>query len=614
VVKGFRDHTSDVYGAIPAVPSPRTLREWLQERPARRKILIWWIVAIIALGGAATQVPRGTRAVKGWQARRQADQALVLIDQQNWADGAKNVRSAFQLRPTEPEVWRAYARLLSRTGQGTLAVQWWQKFAQAKQLSVDDRRDYATAAIYARELGVASEQVAHVLSQPGGPAPMDLQLAGQLSTLRGYNSTAVTYAERILSDNRSNPREVLGANLLILANRSAESDSYKAAFDRLLRIARDERNPASAQALAVIAQQRAPARLTLPSTESFGLTLPDAPNSMMSLKEIAERLKENANSRAYHHMLALELRLRADPAREEELVASAIQSYGQSDDETLIALGSWLYSHRHFESVLSVIPYDRAVQRRELLMEHIDALAALGRIAEVKEMLLAEHAVLESAFQHMYLAVIRQRSGEATGAANEWQRALDTADSPRSLIGLADYAEKMGTLDIADAAYARLIIKQPELKSAYLSRFQLAQTRGQSAHARDLAREIMRLWPEDDATRMREIYLRLLLTSDAQEIAAAEKEAEPYVIHNPWNGSARSALALAQLKQGKMAAALKTLTEFTPGVPSSAISQAVYAAALDANGWKDKAREQARQLETENILPEERALIAPSLR
>jgi len=558
--------------------------------------------------------PQISRAAKGWQARRLAAQATLLMDQQQWLDASKKVRTAFQLRPTEPEAWRAYARLLSRTGQGTLAVEWWQKIAQSRPLSLQDHRDFATAALSARELTIASAEVALLLAETNGPTPVDLQLAGQLATLRGFNTTAVDYATHILEDARSGPREILAANLIILANTRPEFETYKEAYARIVRIAREESNPASAQALAFLAQQRTPARLTTPSTVSLDIALPETSSAALSLKEIADRLDRNSNSRPFHLMLALELRSRAEPGHERELFAKAIDLYGNGDDETLIALGSWLYSHGQFELLLKVLPLDRAVERRELLMEHIDALAALNRLEEVKEILLTEHAVLDPAFQHMYLAVVRFKLGDTTAASNEWLRALESAESPRALIGLADYAEKMRSFDIADAAYARLIKKQPDLKSSYLARFQLAESLEETAKAHDLAVEIMRLWPEDDATHMREVYLRLLLDSSEQTAKAAEDEVAPFVGKNPWDGSARSALALARLRQGKAAAALKTLTEFMPGVPSSAVSASVYAAASAANGWRDTARQEAQKLAAENILPEERALIAPLLR
>ena len=573
-----------------------------------------WAAVLVLIAAGVVMAPQISRAAKGWQARRLSAQASALMDQQKWLAASKKLRTAFQLRPTEPEAWRAYARLLSRTGQGTLAVEWWQKITQSRPLSIQDHRDYATAALSARELTIASAEVAFLLSQSTGPTPLDLQLAGQLATLRGYSSTAVDYATHILADERSGPREVLAANLIILANTRPELDTYKDAYARIVRIAREESNPASAQALAFLAQQRTPARLTTPSSVSLDLALPDASSNALSLKEIADRLDHNANSRPFHLMLALELRTRAEPVHENELFTKAVESYGNGDDETLIALGSWLYSHGQFELLLKVLPLDRAVERRELLMEHIDALAALDRLEQVKEILLGEHAVLEPAFQHMYLAVVRLKLADSTAASNEWFRALESAESPRALIGLADYAEKMRTFDIADAAYARLIKKQPELKSSYLSRFQLAESLGDTAKAHDLAVEIMRLWPEDDATHMRKVYLRLLLDSSEQTAKAAEDEVAPFVGKNPWDGSARSALALARLRQGKAAAALKTLTEFMPGVPSSAVSASVYAAASAANGWRDTARQEAQKLAAENILPEERALIAPLLR
>jgi hypothetical protein len=596
--------------SLPKVPSPKNIAHWLREKPRRRRIVALWMVALACLVGLGFAAPRISRSVKGWQARRHAARAMVLIDQQNWADAMDRIRTAFYLRPLEPEVWRAYARLLSRTGQGVVGVEWWQKVAQARSLSANDRRDFAAAALSSSELGIASEQIALLMRQPAGPTPRDLLLAGQLATLRGYTSTATKYAEQILADNQSLSREKLGANLLILSNKTPETTEYKDAFARLVAIARDQQDPSSPQALAVLGRQRVEARLTsAQSNGALDIAIPDVAGTAMSLREIADRLEHNPNSRPSHRMLALELRVLVDPSREDELVAKAIKEYAGGDDETLMALGSWLYSRHRFQSVLDVLPLDRAAERRELLMERIDALAALNRLTEVKQLLLSEYPVLEPAFQHMYLAIVRAKLGEKAAVANEWYRALALAESPYALIGLADYAEKRGVPEVADAAYARLIKKQPDLKSAYLSRFELAQSRGQTAKAYDLALEIERLWPEDDATHMREIYLRLLLTSDVAQAKAAEEEAAPFLARNPWDGSARSAVALAQLKQGKVAAALTTLTEFTPGVPSSAISRAVYAAALEANGWKDEARKQAKQLSTEDILPEERALL-----
>jgi Tfp pilus assembly protein PilF len=598
--------------SLPRVPSPKRIVAWFRARRRRRQILVRLTLLVIAAALLSIVARPASHRIKAWQSRRLAAQALVLIEQEDWTEAVEKVQTSFWLSQTQPETWRASALLLTRTAQSALAVEWWQKFAQSRPLSIEDHRNYADAALSARELIIASAQIDLLLTQQAGPTPRDLLLAGQLATLRGYSSYAVGYAERILGDVSSDSRERLGANLLVLANRPVDSPMYAKASENLLNIARDETNRASAQALAVLAQQRLPG-LTNPVAKSLSISLPDVSNKAISLNEIADRLARNPNSRPFHQMLALELHARAEPARTDELIARAIQSYGDEDDETLVALGSWLYSHSRFESMLGVLPLERAARRRELLMERIDAMAALGRLAEVKELLLREYPVLAQAFQHMYLAVVSARLGETTAAANEWYRALDTAESPQTLIGLADYAEKNGALGIADAAYARLITIQPALKEAYILRLQLTEARGETAKARTIATEIIKLWPEDIDTRIHEIYLRLLLAGSGLESKTAETQAEAFVSQNPWDGSARTTLALARLREGKAAAALNALTEFTPEVPSSAVSQAVYAAALAANGWQDKARAEAEKLATIRLLPEERALIAPLL-
>jgi Tfp pilus assembly protein PilF len=593
------------------VPSIQDVRDWVREDPKRRrKILACWAVAFVALIALAFAAPTLSRHIKAWHARRLAARADMFVQKQKWREASQNLADAFRLRSTEPEVWRVYARFLTRTGQGNFALQWWQKLSVSRELTLDDKRDFAAAALSASELAIAAEQVAHLVERPGGPIPADLVLAGQLATVRGYTSTALDFCDRVLNDARATSFDKLGANLVNVANSGPELKRYQDAVARIIEIARNENDPASAQALAVLGRQIPSSQLTGTENNSpFGFSTPVAVPRGISLSDIADRLERNAYARPLQRMLAMELRAKVSPDREDSLVHKAIDLYANEDDETLVALGAWLYTRHRFAQMLDVIPIEHAEERRDLLMERIDALAALERYAELRELLRSEHAVLEQAFQHMYLAVVQRKLKDVTATANEWARALDAANSPRALIGLADYAEKNGALDIADEAYARLIRIQPELKSGYTSRLRIFQSRGETALAHDEAIEMVRRWPEDDATRMREVYLRVLLAQSASAAKEAEMEAAPYLAKNPWDGIARSALALAQLKQGQARAALTTLTEFTSQVPASAISLPVYAAALAANGWKDKAREQAKQLATENILPEERVLI-----
>src|SRR6478609_7990812 len=80
---------------------------------------------------------------------------------------------------------------------------------------------------------------------------------------------------------------------------------------------------------------------------------------------------------------------------------------------------------------------------------------APGRIQpsnEIKDDLMSERFTIEPVLQHMYLAVAQTHLGSATGATNEWQRAMEVAKTPENLSILAKYAEQNSVNDIADAA------------------------------------------------------------------------------------------------------------------------------------------------------------------
>ncbi len=117
-------------------------------------------------------------AIKGWQSRRLARQAFALIDQRKWAEANAKARDALLLRSTEPESWRAIARLASRTGQSRPALEWWKKVDEAHRLTVEDRRDFVGAALTSGEVTLAAKQVEALLAQRAGPAPIDIVFAG----------------------------------------------------------------------------------------------------------------------------------------------------------------------------------------------------------------------------------------------------------------------------------------------------------------------------------------------------------------------------------------------------------------------------------------------------
>ena len=294
-------------------------------------------------------------------------------------------------------------------------------------------------------------------------------------------------------------------------------------------------------------------------------------------------------------------------------LAQTYQGGAELANETLVALATWLNKIGRPAKTLEVLPEARTIQRQDLFLQYVNALAALQRWSEVKDLFLSEHSVVDPMVQHMYLALAQARLGSATGANNEWQRALQVANTPEKLLTVAANAEQNSAPDIADAAYSEAIKIAPTNRAAYAGRLHLALAAGKTAQAQTIAAGIAQLWPDDAAVRNQDIYLRLLLGASGDAAEAAEREAQVLVAKEPQNWQARATLGLACLRLGRKQEALAAFrgSRVTGVEPPGAL--AVRAAILAANGYEDGARNDARLLSAKALLPEERTLIAPLL-
>jgi hypothetical protein len=645
--------------------------EEIRARRIRRFVLLGALVVCV-LGVVIYFAARPVGgAIKGWQSRRLAREAFALIEQGRWSDANAKARDAYLLRPTEPESWRAIARLASRTNQWPPALEWWKNVDEAHRLTVEDRHDYIAAALAAGEVTLASKQVQVLMSQRA-PAAIDLVWAGQLASRQSDPVLALDYAERVLADKRAKPFEIASAATLVLSLTSPYSQRYAEAWKQIENVARDPKNPAALGALVLLANEQAVPPLPAISNSSLSLEstpapspTPAAPPSVaggvdagrappptpptqsgdtvtldlvptspstpagrtMTLKEVADALENHPDARPSHKLLALEVRARQDPALTDQYVADAVERFGNAArlaqtyqggadlaDETLLALVTWLNKIGRPAKTLEVLPEARTIQRQDLFLQYVNALAALQRWSEVKDLFLSEHSVVDPMVQHMYLAVAQARLGSATGATNEWQRALQVANTPEKLLTVATNAEQNSAIDIADAAYSEAIKTAPTTnRAAYAGRLRLALAAGKTTQAQTIAAEIAQMWPDDAAARNQDTYLRLLLGASGDAAEAAERDAQVLVAKEPWNWQARATLGLARLRLGRNKEALAAFrgSRVTGVEPPGAL--AVRAAILAANGYDEGARNDALLLAAKPLLPEERALVAPLL-
>jgi hypothetical protein len=651
--------------------------EEIRARRIRRFVLLGALIACV-LGVAIYFAARPVGgAIKAWQSRRLAREAFALIEQRKWSEANAKARDAFLLRPTEPESWRAIARVGSRTGQWAPALEWWKKVDKAHRLTVEDRRDFVGAALMAGDTTIAAKQVEALLAQHA-PGPIDIVFAGQVAGRQSNPVLALDYAERVLADKRAKPYEILAAATLVLSVTNRSSQPYARAWKQIEDVARDPKNPASLDALAVLANEQAlqpmssvagNSSLSLesppapsptpaappsvaggvdagptpqPTSATQGAAVSSPPNTVtlnlaatspstaagrtMTLTEVADALENHPDARPSHKLLALEVRARQDPALTDQYVDDAVERFGnaarlaqtyqggaEQADETLTALAAWLNKIGRPAKTLEVLPQARAAQREDLFLHYLNALAALQRWNDIKGLLTSERFPIDPVLQHMYLAVAQTHLGSATGATNEWQRALEVANTPEKSLALAKYAEQNSANDIADAAYSEAVKIAPKNREPYTGRLRIALAAGHTAQAQTIAAEIAQLWPDDAEARNRDAYLRLLLGASDGVAEAAERDARVLVEKEPRNWQARATLGFARLRLGRAKDALAAIREprVTGVEPPGAM--AVRAAILAANGYEEGARNDAKILGAKPLLPEERALIAPLL-
>lgn len=606
---------------MPRIADVMLTTEEVRLRKRKRRQVVVGLIATIALVAVATLAARPVRdAIKGWQSRRHAEKAFALIEQSNWKEARDDAVAAFQLRPEEPQALRAVARLLARTRQPD-ALDFWHRLEEKAPLTRTDRRDQAAVALALGENDAAATAVHALFDNPGAdpPTPGDWVLAAQLAIQENSIANAQAAVDKVLENPRSSEREQFQAVLLQFAILAREDPDQRAAHQEIavtrLRKLADGQSSTSLEALTVIVRQ------------ALSRANGSAEPALMSTPALVQALQQHPLAKAQHKLLALDLQIHDDASVRESLINRGIAEWKDADPADVAVLAEWLNGKGEFQRQLDAIPLDRALQNRDLFLQHLDALGALGQWEEIKHLLQGERFPLDQVVASMYLARCNAQLGEKKASENNWKRALETARGDISkVISLASYAEKNGAVDVAEAAYQEASLQSPKLRAAQQGRLRIAQMRRDTAQMHAVLAEMLKLWPNDTAVQNDEAYTRLLLLRQAArepqvqssdtlaEAASIEQTAVSLVEREPASLPHRTLLALARLRQHKGAEALAVYEklQITPqALTPSAL--AVHAAVLAANGNADGARTEADQVAAETLLPEEHALIADLL-
>src|SRR5947209_2994268 len=382
-----------------------------RQRRRRRQIIITG--SLLLLVGIAVLVARPVRnAVRGWQARRHAARALVFIDQEKWREARDEASAAYRLRTTEPAALRAVGRLLSRAGQ-TDGLEFWKQLAAVTPLALDDLREEANLALKTNDLASAADAVEKLLKHDkANPTAADWLLAADIWGRKREYDKAADFAQKTLADSRAGRREQLQASLILenaVRNGSAALVKDPKAVDAKLGQLAAGNDDVSLDALVVLAQ--------------YALASPLNPANPPPLPpdELVRRINDHPLARAAHKLIAADLEMAQQPDQRAQIEQRETGRWKKASDDDLIAFATWLYQHGEYQRIIDAIPLPRAVLARELFLQYVNALGALGRWDEIRKLLESERYPLDPVIQSMYLARCYTQQGQALGAENNWQ-------------------------------------------------------------------------------------------------------------------------------------------------------------------------------------------------
>jgi predicted Zn-dependent protease len=553
---------------------------------ARRKRM--WIglgIGIVVLGLIAAFGARPAyRQLKTWRAHRFVAEGEALLAQQKGQEAYGKAQAAFQLSPLDPPTVRLMARVLSAFGQEQ-AIPFWNQVLESGKATDADRRELAATAIRQRQWAIAEQQL-NLLLRTNPPTVETLRLSSDFLLARGDIPQALRYARNAAATQPgdSGLRLFLGQRLLVSTN-SAEQLEGKQTL------------------LAVSAGS---------DTNALEATLLLASAVRLNPEEAAscaQRLLAHPARTLAHEFLAFDLQLRANPANRDSVIEAARRRYPPLGDEALLQLGRWLNRNREFERVLGVLSASKAFTSQDFFLVHLDALAGLGRWADVESALTAKNVPLDPFNIAVYRVRVAKELGQADLVPLYWTQAhRRAAENPQSLLYLAQYAERIGATEEAIKAWRRLTSFPNTSRMAFLSLVRLIQQASPDLRTlRDTLRQMSEQFPDDPAPRNDWAYLSLLLGED---IEAARAAATALVQKQPNMLSYRITLALGHLRAGDRPAAAKLLQGFqidwTATLPGW---QAVHAAVLAANGQLEEAGRATKKIPISQLKPQEKALI-----
>jgi len=570
-----------------SVPSNPPQKEAAQTRSLFQRILTpplrkWTIVGVVLLlGSAGFCVLPAYRGVIKWRAISLAAKAMDAAGKQKMELAFSLVRSAYQLRPMEPQVLRSVARICDLRGD-PLAQRFWQILTSLPEATQEDRQSYVQSALdWQVPDPKINDQLQWLLKSNPRNATLWLLLARWLE-FGGNLAQSQNAARQALALNPGNEEAALFLGKRLFMKTATHQEGLQ-----LL-------EPLIAK----------PDRIGLEATLLLAQQQEIAPNQIDLLKE---RLQNDPLGNVSHRLAALELALRKNPTRADELITDAMEHYRKAGGADLAEFGSWLNNHGVPSLVLRAIPRETALGDHKLLLIYLDALAMQKNWKEVESTVESPGVPLDKSVVELFIARCAQEMGENERASEHWRAAQSAAlGNPEQAFYVAKYARQCGRTAQAQSIYRSLTINGTTARAAYVEMMSMAARQG-TRELRGVLKEVLVRWPSDETAQNDYSYCSLLL---GEEIDKSRVSALELVKKSPGVIAFRTTLALAWLRSGKPKEALDVYRGLEIDWLSAPASFRAIAAAVSwANGQKAEARKMAGTFRVEDLKIEEQTLV-----
>ncbi len=541
----------------------------------------------VALGVTAFLLARPAyRMVKNWRSGvfvRRAEASMGRGD----LDAAKEESLlSLQLRPGRVDALRVLASVVEAKGSPEVLTLRMYIVDQAGATD-GDRINLGETALKANVPELTSRELAVLLSRDN-PAKETYILAGLLAVSQQQPALAREWFHKALEiDASCTTAEINLARVeLWMIGGEASEDRGLA---RLRRLALGKDN-AAFDSLRELVQWGSEHVSRFPFDEKWGAMLEKHPHAGLQEK-----------------CLVAEWKCRTFPMREPEIAEGLVAAARRAPPEQQREAGAWLNHHRLYERTLTSFPPGPDVPDSMVLVQ-LDALAALGKWDQIRDFLNGDVLKSDPVLRSLYRARVARETGSRQLFEWGWRRALREADgNPSALQYLATYAERLGEAALAVDAYEALSLQPGFQQPSLLKLVPLYEKLGETRDLLNVMKRLLELHPDDTAVINDMAWLGLLV-GDAG--SSASERAEYVYSMDPKLPAFAATCALARLRLGKAAQAVKVLE----AIPRSQLTapgwQAVYAAALAASGRRSEGATVAAQIRQELLKPEEKRLLS----